>query len=60
MKAPGNGHPETLTSLSNLATALGQQDKYEEVETMHRQALEGHKKVLGREHPPSVPYFVSL
>jgi tetratricopeptide (TPR) repeat protein len=47
----GREHPETLTSMNNLALVLSEQGKYEEAETIHRQTLELARKVLGREHP---------
>jgi tetratricopeptide (TPR) repeat protein len=51
MKVLGTGHPDTLTSVSNLALVLRDQGKYKEAEEMHRRALEGKEKVLGTEHP---------
>jgi len=32
----GEKHPQMLTSVSNLALAIGKQGKYEEAEQMHR------------------------
>ena len=49
--ALGGEHSDTLTSVSNLGSALERQGKYEEAEAMHRRALEGYEKVLGPEHP---------
>ena len=49
-KVLGKEHPDTLTSMNNLAV-LSSQGKYEEAEEMHRQALELREKVLGHEHP---------
>nr|OQO30934.1 hypothetical protein B0A51_04161 [Rachicladosporium sp. CCFEE 5018] len=43
-----------LRSLSDLAAVLRYQGKYEAAETMNRQALEGYKKVLGKEHPSTL------
>jgi Tfp pilus assembly protein PilF len=37
--------------VSDLGNVLYIQGKYEEAEAMHRRALEGYEKVLGREHP---------
>ena len=39
-KMLGKEHPDTLTSMNNLAEVLSQQGKYEEAEEMHGQALE--------------------
>ncbi|KAK4222939.1 hypothetical protein QBC38DRAFT_488760, partial [Podospora fimiseda] len=46
----GKEHPSTLTSMNHLALVLGSQEKYEEAEQMHRQALQLREKVLGKEH----------
>jgi tetratricopeptide (TPR) repeat protein len=53
-KVLGREHPDTLTSMNNLALVLDSQGKYEVAERMHREVLEGRKKVLGREHPSTL------
>ncbi|KAI9778300.1 MAG: hypothetical protein M1816_004150 [Peltula sp. TS41687] len=45
-KALGKEHPDTLTSVSNLASVLQHQGKYEAAEEMDRRALEGREKAL--------------
>ena len=35
----GKEHPDTLTSMDNVALLLSSQGKYEEAEDIHRQAL---------------------
>ena len=35
----GDGHPDTLTTLENLAAAVGAQGHYAEAETLYRQVL---------------------
>jgi hypothetical protein len=50
----GPEHPETLTSMSNLALVLNRQGKYEEAEAMNRQTLAWREKVLGPEHPDTL------
>ncbi|KAH7384380.1 kinesin light chain 1 [Phaeosphaeria sp. MPI-PUGE-AT-0046c] len=61
-KALGREDPHTLISVSQLGlllerqghqlgSVLVRQGQYEEAEAMHRRALEGREKVLGREHP---------
>lgn len=50
----GAEHPDTLTSVSQLGTALSRQGKYEEAEAMQRRALQGREKVLGAEHPDTL------
>jgi len=42
--------PDTLTSISNLASMLQSQGKYEAVKEMDRRTLQGRKKVLGKRH----------
>jgi tetratricopeptide (TPR) repeat protein len=46
----GPEHPDTLTSISNLAGVLVLQGKYEDAETINRQTLALREKVLRREH----------
>jgi hypothetical protein len=50
----GIEHPETLTSMSNLALVLGDQGKYAETEQIHRQTLKLKEKVLGVEYPSTL------
>ncbi|PSN59063.1 TPR domain protein [Corynespora cassiicola Philippines] len=49
-KALGNEHPDTLTSVSNLALVLRDQGKYDKAEKLIRQALERKKNALGEQH----------
>ncbi|KAM6516645.1 hypothetical protein FALCPG4_014823 [Fusarium falciforme] len=53
-KVLGREHPDTLTSVSNLASVLQSQGKYAEAELMNRRVLEGSEKVLGGEHPDTL------
>ena len=53
-KVLGPEHPDTLTSMSNLALVLDSQGKYEEAEAMNRQTLARREKVLGPEHPDTL------
>ena len=53
-KMLGKEHPDTLTSVSNLASVLQDQGKYEEAEEMNRRALDSREKVLGKEHPDTL------
>ena len=47
-------HPHTLTSINDLAIVLGDQNKYEQAEEMHRQELGLCEKVLDKEHPDTL------
>jgi len=40
--------------VSNLASVLQQQGKYEAAEEMNRRALEGREKALGKQHPDTL------
>jgi tetratricopeptide (TPR) repeat protein len=56
----GHEHPETLSSMNNLAGELGRQGKYEVAEKMHRRVLELSEKVLGPEHPNTLSCINNL
>jgi hypothetical protein len=47
----GLEHPDTLTSINNLAGVLNRQGKYKEAKAMHRQTQAISKKMLGPKHP---------
>ncbi|MFD3548617.1 tetratricopeptide repeat protein [Streptomyces sp. NPDC058655] len=47
----GNGHPDTLTSRNNLATALQDLGRYQEAADLHRQNLTAYEHTLGPNHP---------
>ncbi|KAH7131165.1 TPR domain protein [Dactylonectria macrodidyma] len=59
-KVLGREHPDTLTSISNLAGVLQDQGKYEEAEQMDRRALDARERVLGREHPDTLMSISNL
>src|SRR5262245_30068044 len=46
----GPEHPDTLTSMNNLALSYSGQGRYKEAEVMYQEALEIRKRVLGPEH----------
>ena len=50
----GREHPETLSSMNELAWALTYQGKFEEARTLAQQALALQQRVLGREHPATL------
>jgi tetratricopeptide (TPR) repeat protein len=47
----GKEHPDTLSSMHELAVVLGDQGKYKEAEKIYRETLILKKKILGGEHP---------
>jgi tetratricopeptide (TPR) repeat protein len=53
-KELGDRHPDTLTSVNNLALVLQYQGKYDEAEKLSRRALEGTEKKLGAQHPDTL------
>ncbi|TVY62681.1 Nephrocystin-3 [Fusarium oxysporum f. sp. cubense] len=59
-KVLGKEHPDTLSSMNNLALALQDQGKYGEAEKIHRQTLELIEKVLGKEHPNTLSSMNNL
>ncbi len=56
----GKDHVDTLTSVSNLASVLQDQGKYEAAERMNRQALKGKEKALGTDHPETLTSVCNL
>jgi tetratricopeptide (TPR) repeat protein len=59
-KELGVRHPDTLTSVSNLASVLQNQGKYEEAEKLNWRALEGREKELGVRHPDTLTSVSNL
>ncbi|KAH8724011.1 hypothetical protein GQ44DRAFT_596102, partial [Phaeosphaeriaceae sp. PMI808] len=59
-KELGVHHPDTLTSVSNLALVLQDQGKYEEAEKLSRRALEGREKELGVHYPSTLTSMYCL
>ncbi|KAF2818319.1 TPR-like protein [Ophiobolus disseminans] len=56
----GPEHPDTLTSMRNLAEVLDRQGKYEEAEAISRQTLARREKVLGPAHPDTLTSMNNL
>ncbi|KAJ4345915.1 uncharacterized protein N0V89_012051 [Didymosphaeria variabile] len=59
-KELGVQHPDTLTSLNNLAVVLQDQEKYDEAEELHRKALKGSEEELGMQHPDTLQSVKNL
>nr|CDP26075.1 Putative kinesin light chain [Podospora anserina S mat+] len=59
-KVLGKEHPDTLTSMNDLALVLYSQGKYEEAAKIHRQELQLSEKVLGKEHPGTLTSMNNL
>ena len=56
----GKEHPDTLTSMKNLAEVLRSQGKYREAEQIHRQVLALKELVLGKENSSTLTSMNNL
>ncbi|BCR98589.1 uncharacterized protein AKAW2_40272A [Aspergillus luchuensis] len=56
----GPEHPDTLTSMANLASVYWDQERWKEAEVLEAQVLELHKQVLGPEHPDTLTSLANL
>ncbi|KAI3323837.1 TPR-like protein [Xylariaceae sp. AK1471] len=56
----GRKHPDTLTSMNNLAIVVHSLGKYEEAEQMHRQTLQFQEEELGPKHPETLTSMNNL
>jgi hypothetical protein len=56
----GDEHPLTLSSATNLAISLGEQEKYAEAEAILRPVWAIQKRVLGEEHSSTLNSATSL
>jgi hypothetical protein len=50
----GAEHPDTLTSMTNLALMFWNQGRWKEAEELEVQVVETRKRVLGAEHPSTL------
>jgi hypothetical protein len=50
----GKDHPDTLKSMSDLATSLYDQGRYIEAEAIYRETLQLEETVLGKDHPDAL------
>ncbi|PVH67751.1 hypothetical protein DL98DRAFT_442843, partial [Cadophora sp. DSE1049] len=50
----GPEHPDTLTSMNNLACLFEDQGKYEAAEPLYEETLRLNEKVFGQEHPDTL------
>ncbi|KAI9785621.1 MAG: hypothetical protein M1816_000368 [Peltula sp. TS41687] len=56
----GQEHPDTLSSMANLASTYSNQGRRQEAEELEVEVLEARKRVLGQEHPDSLTSMASL
>jgi eukaryotic-like serine/threonine-protein kinase len=56
----GAEHPDTLTTMSNLAAVYDLEGKFAETEALFSQILEIRRRVLGPEHPDTLGSMMNL
>ena len=56
----GKEHPDTLTSINNLAVLYQYQDRYEEAEPLCIRVLEARERLLGKDHPRTLTLLHNL
>jgi hypothetical protein len=56
----GAEHPNTLTSMSNLASTFSNQGRWKEAEELEVQVIDTRKRVLGAEHPDTLTSMSNL
>ena len=50
----GPEHPDTLSTINNLALLYVNQGKYEQAEPLYQRALASYELVLGTNHPTTI------
>ncbi|KAF1935093.1 hypothetical protein EJ02DRAFT_362259, partial [Clathrospora elynae] len=56
----GADHPDTLTSMANLASTYRDQGRWDAVEELEVQVIETFKKKLGADHPDTLTSIANL
>jgi hypothetical protein len=56
----GEEHPDTLTSMANLASTYRNQGRWKEAEELDVRVMETRKRVLGEEHPDTLASMNNL
>ncbi|KAI9887237.1 MAG: hypothetical protein M1823_000907 [Watsoniomyces obsoletus] len=59
-RVSGQEHPDTLASMTNLASTYGNQGRWQEAEELEVQVMETRQRVLGREHPDTLTIMANL
>ncbi|KAK4221280.1 hypothetical protein QBC38DRAFT_377391, partial [Podospora fimiseda] len=52
----GADHPDTLTSMANLAHTWKQLGRHHDALNLMQYSVEGHNRVLGPDHPHTISY----
>jgi hypothetical protein len=56
----GAEHPDTLTSMANLASTYSNQGWWKEAEGLFVQVMESRKRLLGTEHPDTLTSMANI
>ncbi|KAF4332557.1 kinesin light chain [Fusarium beomiforme] len=56
----GADHPDTLTSMNNLAVTYGNQGRWKEAEKLEVQVMERRKAKIGADHPDTLTSMANL
>jgi tetratricopeptide (TPR) repeat protein len=56
----GTEHPDTLTSMANLASTYRNQGRWDQAEELEVQVMETSKRLLGPEHPDTLTSIANL
>jgi hypothetical protein len=56
----GDEHPDTLTSMDNLASTYSNQERWTKAEELEVEAMQTMKRVLGDEHPDTLTSMDNL
>jgi hypothetical protein len=56
----GQDHPDTLSSIANLALIYWDQGRWKEAEELQVQAVNGLRTTLGEDHPSTVVSIANL
>ncbi|KAI4085751.1 MAG: hypothetical protein L6R37_008477 [Teloschistes peruensis] len=56
----GEEHPDTLTSMANLASTYWNQGRWKEAEELNVQVIETRTRVLGEEHPDTLTSMANM
>ena len=59
-KLLGAEHPDTLTSMTNLASTYKSQGRWNEAEKLQIQVMDMAKSLLGAEHPHTFTIMANL
>ena len=60
LRALGQEHPSTLTSMANLASTFWDQGRWKKAKDLFVQVTETRKRVLGQEHPDTLTSMANL